>query len=364
MEYGGFQIGVAPLKKKPIKNSKKSKKTYYKSIKVKSIVQRTNIFNRPSPLFNFSLQVSKSIQLKFDRINLLTMDISFPKLHIHKFTILSNMISIASKSIGSYFIIFNSWKPPPVVASYLQSQAQKELNEWKKVKYLFIGLLHLQRAMKLLIYRISVNKCISNLKNTFDIVTLDIPKNPIIVIDFKQKCSYVYSAYSLRKIIEQRILVSDYMFPNPQIPVNIISNQPFTYGQFISCIDQCFKYGQYSWILDRFRKCECNLKIFTMYFKSQLKLEAINTYFKTDTQDVKDTIIDFFESRADEADLPDYKIGGFRSLYALRPSSLYLMKWKQLAIKYYISIELKNTTELAYIDLESDALIKEAYNRF
>lgn len=203
-----------------------------------------------------------------------------------------------------------------------------------------------------------------NCKNTLDTVTLEIPRNPVYVLDFTQRTSYVYEASSLRKTIENRIFLSDYMFPEPKEPINTLSNLPFTYGQLLSINKQCKAYGQFSWILDRYIACDCCLRIFELRFEKELHCEAINSFFTTNSNAANDTIIDFFEDQTRfTPSISGSMIQKFTDLCSdtsrnsIHP---YIQKWRTLTRRYYCATELHDTIELARIAREIPTLVSVA----
>lgn len=369
-----FQIGVATrlaktkkqkekekrrnIKKKPHKSS--DKKQSFTKIVFKLKKESDTFLIKPASskwILPSKLDISDSIRYKFNKIK---QELNTSNYYLYSLKQINEIILKNSRNtMNKCFSLLEYWKPPQIVASHLQSINQLELNEWKKVKYIYIKLLKLYTLLKTLVYKYRLNKCLNNVKNTTDIVTMDPPKKPVYIIDFKQMCSYIYEASSMRKIIEQRIYVSDQMFPDPQIPVNPLSNQEFTVGQLISIISQCFAYGEYSWILDRLKTSGYQYSIFINRFQQQLKLEAIDTYFRCQPNYVKDTVIDFFDSEGFNV-LSGSDVNAFTELYNSRPNSQLIKDWVKLTKRYYISTELNDMPDLLRIKLESKILVQKA----
>ena len=211
---------------------------------------------------------------------------------------------------------------------------------------------------KKLVYTWRVNKCIRNVKNTEDPVTLDVPKKPIYIIDFKQGLSYIYEASTLRRTIEDKLLYSEYMFPESKKPINLLSNQPFTYGQLLSIMYQCRAYGEFSWVLDRFKSCDCDMRIFKLKFKQMLKIHAIESHFKN-YKDSRDSVVDYFESQAELSNILFNKVDDFSELYSVNTTRVhqYILKWITLTKRYYIALELNDSFERVLVGIDSDRLI-------
>jgi hypothetical protein len=248
---------------------------------------------------------------------------------------------------------------PLIFRRIFQSNRTKELNEWMKVKIIYNKLFRFCIILKSLIHRRRINICLRNCKNTDDIVTMELPKKPVYIIDFLQKCSYIYDATSIRKSIESRLMLSDYMFPEPQDAVNLLTNQVFTISQYISAINQCRAHNETSWILDRFKSCGYSLKKFSLHFKQQLKLNAIEAHFSGDFEKCKVSVIDFFELHADRLNIPFNKLIAFRNLCNTSNKHSIINQWRKLTSRYYIATELKDDVEHLIIILQSEILLEK-----
>ena len=354
-----FHIGVPGVSRKKNKNEKRKRNILTIKYDLKCGSKRIFIpYVGTRWQIPPGIPVSPSIRYKFSQFERSPM------------TSVINEINIYIKRPTSFINInynISTWKPPKQIVSAIQSYRDLQINEYKKVKCIYLKIFKFIRMFKKLIYVWRIRNCMRNVKNSVDPVTLDVPLKPVYIIDFKQKLSYVYEASSLRKTIENKILFSDYMFPDPKEPINVWSNQPFTYGQLISIISQCKKYGEFSWVLDRFKTYNCNLKLFEKVFKQQLKLEAINSHFK-DSKDTKESVIDFFESQASISSLTDNMINSFTTLYnrqtTLRGVHSYIKKWIVLTKRYYIATELKDSSELFNVKIESNRLLDLAISIF
>jgi hypothetical protein len=237
------------------------------------------------------IKITDSVRFKFNRYD------SFEKSEILR--VINNCINVPSSTFIFYRNDFVPWKCPQFVASYLQRVRDLESNEWKKVKNIYLRLFKITRYLKKLVHNYRVNRALKNKRNTEDPVTLEIPKKPVYVVDLKNRCSHVYDASTLRKTIHNKILYSDYMFPYPSQPVNMLTNIPFTYGQLISIYKQCAAHGEFSWAFDRYRSCGYDLINFEKRFRQQLKIEAVEYFFKNQRDLAKDVVIDYFLVHAD-----------------------------------------------------------------
>jgi hypothetical protein len=218
MEAGlRFSIGIYVKKKKIIK-----KKINTPPYQCQYPAPVFTLYKGPRWSIPKSSHVSDSIKYKF---SLLDTKTSFREI---KFKIAEYI-----RNLRFTFLDNEQWNPPQSSSFYKKQEA-----EWKKVRFLYSKIFKLRKALDPLILNWQIKKCIRNCKNTEDPVTMDIPKNPVRVIDFKNRISFLYEAASLKRVIENRLLFSDYMFPEPKTPVNLLTNQSFTYGQLISIINQ------------------------------------------------------------------------------------------------------------------------------
>lgn len=239
-----------------------------------------------------------------------------------------------------------SYVPSPETTKWLNAYWARQEAEWKKVKYIYAFLFKMRRMMSGMIHNYRINRCLKNVKNTEDVVTLEIPRKLVRVLDVKHRCSYVYEASTMRRLIENRISLSDYMFPNPMPPLNPLTNMNLTQGQLISVIKQCKAHGQYSWILDGLLKYEGNVKLFSSFFKQPLKVRAIETHFKGPIYIYKEEVIDFFDTASNDFGLPGQYVNKFSELITDNPENKYVRQWVHLTKAWYVASELEDHSQL------------------
>lgn len=234
---------------------------------------------------------------------------------------------------------------------------KKQLWEWNIVKRIYDKLFRFRKNIKALCSAWKMRKLFNTIKNTEDIVTMEPPKNPVYVRDVVRGHSFVFEASSIRKLIENRLLFSDYMFSTPLEPINPYTNVGFTLGQMYSIIQQCKSHGQYSWILDTYKSAWCNIKKFRIYNCQKLNIEAINAYFKKTRAHIRETVIDYFISQADECDMPERPICSFINSYDYDIEHPIINKWINMIRDYYIAVELKNQVLLQNTTQTRDYLL-------
>jgi hypothetical protein len=256
------------------------------------------------------------------------------------------------------------WKPPQNITSHITSFYAKQENEWNKVRAIYYKLFKLREALVPLIFNWRINKSIKNKKNTEDPVTLEPPLKPVTIFDFKQRISFVFEASSLRRVIEDRLLYSDYMFPEPQVPLNMLTNEPYTFGQLISIANQCKKYGEYSWMLESLVSLNGEVAMFSIFNKQKLKIEAINAFFKKSIYVIRETVIDYFNLEADLSDLPTAQILRFTNAYDTRSEMPIVQAWIGVTRDYYIAKELNDPYLLITAGKKTETLLNSVYRVF
>ena len=300
-----------------------------------------------------AIPVTASVKYKFERLETVKFTEVFRELRKES---LQNIYTKVYDSCDTKFSNI------PSIKSYLAKLKNNEANEWKQVSLIYSALFRVVRFMNKLVCLRRLHLCMKKQINTEDIVTMEIPKKPIYVINYPERCTYVYEAETMRRSINTKLLMSDWMFETPQYPVNPLSNEPFTTGQLLSIYNQMKAYGSFSWVFDRFKACTFNLKLFKLRFKQQLKLEAIESHFKNEYVNSKETIFDFFETNAIIQGLSDNSIEKFKIFYTLYPNSANNITLKPLVMRYYIAIELNDLSTLAYTSHEIKKLIQRYLN--
>jgi hypothetical protein len=355
METGtpSFSIGVHIKKKNVIKKKyvKKIKNYYYPN----ALPTTFTIYNGPRWCIPNCINLPDSVKYKF---SMLETVFSFREIKT----------KIAENVRNMRFNFNNNHTQESIMCqkftSSITSFYAKQENEWNKVRAIYYRLFKLREVLVPLIFNWQIKRCLKNCKNTEDPVTMEIPKNPVSIIDFKKRISFVYEASTLRKTIENRLLLSDFMFPEPTSPVNLLTNEPFTYGQLVSLVDQCKKHGQLSWIMESFKELNANLELFSFHNKQKLKVEAIKTFFKKHPIYLRETVIDYFTLETEYAELPDEQISRFIRAYDTKPHMPIVQQWIGITRDYYIAKELNEPVLLKRIAEKTDNILNIIYKVF
>jgi len=357
MEVPPFSIGTNYNKKKKKLSKKKGKPTFCPSSYYYGQPPPTTFKPYYGPRWRIPecYKASESIKYKF---SLLETVFSFREI---KNKIAEN---IRNMKFRFDFTPKEQWKPPQQIVSSMTSFYAKQENEWNKVRAIYYRLFKFRQALIPLTFRWQIKKCLKNSKNTEDPVTMEVPKEPVIIIDFKKRMSFVYDARTLRKTIENRLLLSDYMFPEPKEPVNLLTNEPFNLGQLISLYKQCLKYGESSWMIESLIYFNGDINIFSLYNKQKLKIESINTFFKKPSYIIRDIVIDYFNAEEDYSDLPEPIAQRFIKTYDTSPERAIIQEWIGITREYYIAKELNEPSLLTAIAKKTDRIMNAIYKVF
>lgn len=356
MESGlGFSIGIHTKKGKQVKKVKKRKPVFNDVYYYNTLIPAFIVYSGPRWLIPEYINVSQGLRAKFSLFETL---FSFREIKLRIADHIRNM-RFKFDTISA-----NQWKPPQHIVSSITSFYAKQENEWNKVRATYFKLLKLREVLLPMIFNWQIKKCLKNCKNIEDPVTLEVPKKPVTVIDFKKRISFIYDARTLKRAIENRLLLSDYMFPEPKEPVNMLTNEPFTLGQLISVYKQCVLHGEYSWIIDSYIKLNCKVTLFEVYNKQKLKIEAINTFFKNSSFVIRDVVLDYFNLEADYIELADAIIYKFTAAYDSNPERKIIQEWIGITREYYIAKELNEPFLLTQVATKTDGIMNAIYKIF
>jgi hypothetical protein len=232
---------------------------------------------------------------------------------------------------------------------------------WRQVWRIYRTFEKAAPVLKRFLVRWNRLRCLRNCKNTEDIVTLEAPKQPVYLVDIKNKCSYVFEAKTLRIAMEKKFTMCEFMFADPKYPTNPFTNEMLTQGQCISVIGQLFEHRQFSWALERFRAGGCNLARFERSFRQYLKMKAIMTHFQSEPEDCLETTIDYFQAQAEDAGLSDYKIAAFILFLKNNPRNTFVRDWYRITKQYYLARELNDMATLVLVAKRSRNMVTKVY---
>jgi hypothetical protein len=203
-------------------------------------------------------------------------------------------------------------------------QARKYLPPIYKLRLAFMKLLHHWRYNHL------------QISNTDDIFTMEPPKKPVYIVNWKSKSAHVFEASTLMRDITERLLHHDGFFEESSEPRNPFTNIPLTQAQMISLWNQISFSGVLtSTAFSAFRQARWNLKTFKNEYLPMLKLNALRKTMKIPCHyDYIDRMMDFiqyvYESKSELCDVILYK-----NAVKYKNSHSIIQGWQRLCTLYY-----------------------------
>jgi hypothetical protein len=254
------------------------------------------------------------------------------------------------------------WKGPICIQIYLANARLLNVFSWIRAREFLQKIpLHFGTINRF-IRNWRVRRCIRNVKNTEDIATMEVPTQPVYIIDFTNHCSYVFQALTIKKAMERRLLQSEWMFIDAAEPVNPYTNKTLSPCQLFSVLNQLESFGRFSWILDRFRASQFCITNFTVQYHQILKIEAIKNHFLFEKGTANETVIDFFNTYAEDVDYPSDRKSRLIQLIRFQPNHSLTKQWYSLAREYYISEQLNDPTRMLTITYCITALLQKSYS--
>ena len=370
-----FSIGRAPKKNKYESTSKKKVKKV-SNVKKES-KKKTNAVNSIPIVVKFkpytgrrmflpdAVAVSKDIQTMFNQIMSYAVLNPIEESNAVEGIQLSFYSQFTKKRIvkkGCAPLEPTKWKAPISVQNYINNGINTQVLRWIKVREYLTKMPFVFTKVNRFIRYWRAKRCIRNAKNIEDIATMEVPTQPVYIIDYANHCSYVFQALTIKKAMENRLLQSDWMFVDATEPVNPFTNISLTRCQLYSIISQLQRYYHFSWILDRYKSTGFSIAYFTLYYQQMLKIEAIKNHFNNEKDLANETVIDFFNSYADDVDFPVERKLRVYQVIRTNPSHTLTKQWYSLAREYYISEQLNDPTRMAILTCYITSLIQQSYS--
>lgn len=210
---------------------------------------------------------------------------------------------------------------------------------------------------KILLYKWRLNTY--TLVNDVDPITLQCPVKPLTFISHR-KLKYTYDAISLFKDIHLTLLQHQAFIPSPQTPKNILTNEPFTYIQQISILNQIKAYGYTSWAIEGYISSGYSIdKFSTMFRVNLLAYSAKMTILDFDDYEGGDTIYNFILEMHIEnnINLSSRHKNIFKwIIYHLNTDKFYI-NWRNKCIQWYENDIYNGDSNIRYI--KTNEIIKE-----
>lgn len=176
------------------------------------------------------------------------------------------------------------------------------------------------------------------IKNESDPVTLESPKQSVLLLDYTNRCKFQFEARELLRDFQSRLLTHDDLFPTPLSLRNPLTNTNLTLGQTISLVEQIYRFGHTHWTLECFRDADFKLQLFLRDNQRKLRLCALKDLLQTPSGMY--FLLDFMEA---QHDLYKQTFDERTYRWALETNKCHSMErirsWKSLCYTFY-EIEL------------------------
>lgn len=304
--YGWTSMDTAnrPSKKATKKHSKPSKK------RPPSAKHPYTPASSPHPFHSFQLSPSKDLLLSFFTTNLSQQERMLASFQTPPFP--KSKWTFSSPSSDLF------WSPS------LYHRLQSSLQTLRRLRGVFRRFLHRWRVSRL------------RLINTEDIVTLSPPKNPIWIVDWRQKQVALFEASTLMRDITTRLLEHDGFFEDAQPPRNPLTNLPLTQSQTISVWNQLARSPvTASSVFSEFRRVRWDLSRFVTEYAIPLELHAFRqTMRDTSHIDYRDRMVDFIQYCYDQ-ESEDCFVASYSHALHRHPDHPLLQQWATLCTDFY-----------------------------
>jgi len=171
--------------------------------------------------------------------------------------------------------------------------------------------------------------------NEEDLLTGEIPKNPIRLVVWSERTIYTFEATTIMRDMVGRLFTQEYLFPKYLIPRNPYTNCTMTYNQFLSVMYQLRRLGYSHWALEGLLLTQYRTDAFIQKFGGTIKKEVILREFKKPGADVLDLTLTFIEDQYWEHNKMFSKMV-YRWALAHQPKNYYMRKWIELCRDYYM----------------------------
>lgn len=178
------------------------------------------------------------------------------------------------------YVKYFSLRYPPNSLGYVMGvsafkaaeQSYEQLSQ--SIEALYDKNMKIRWAMKRLL-NIWKNRSVRVINDT-DVATQEVPKRPVISIDWRTKTAYQFEASTILQDSINRLLNNDHLFLKALPPRNPFTNSALTYGQLLSIHNQLRKNGKTNWIWESFAASNFNLLKFETTYEVPLKLRCLD----------------------------------------------------------------------------------------
>ena len=130
--------------------------------------------------------------------------------------------------------------------------------------------------------------------NVVDLVTQEMPKKPVYLLDWATKTTYQFEASTILRDSINRLMNHDVMILEPLMPRNPFTNSDLTYGACLSLHKQLRSAGVTHWIWEAYASSNFNLLKLLRNFEIPMKYYCLDLVLKDPTDfNTLEFIMDF-----------------------------------------------------------------------
>jgi hypothetical protein len=182
--------------------------------------------------------------------------------------------------------------------------------------------------------------------NEEDIVTLERPKQPVTIVDWAARRTYVFEARTIFRDWVGRLTMADYLYPGPQPPRNPYTNLPLTLAQTLAVYEQLPTTCRH-WAIEAYKAGGFDMEDFEDRHGQSLRYHAVEQLFRAKEGDTYTTImLEFIEDEHSEFDAP-FNRGLYLWAIAHEPDSRRVRLWRKACYIYNrMLIEVPDPSQL------------------
>jgi hypothetical protein len=171
--------------------------------------------------------------------------------------------------------------------------------------------------------------------NDSDFITLSPMNHPIRVYNLSSGCVYNFDSQSLLLHIHKRLLHNDGQIPDPLVPVNPFTNEPFSLSQLLGIHSAMKAQGKTTWTLEALAKSQFQIEHFLNIYRKPLRLHAMKSIlFDYSDWEGRSTLLNFMDTHHEEHGAVFQK-----NLYSFflreMPDEDKIQQWRNLCREYY-----------------------------
>ena len=205
----------------------------------------------------------------------------------------------------------------PMPYNQIQNQLLRTFYMNQKLRWLFKRLLLSWKAKRF------------TTVNEVDIITMEVPKQPVRIREWATKKIYVFEASSLLKDAVMRLTQNDELFMEPLYPRNLLTNTDFPYAAMSTLTHGFRTYGMTHWVWEAFVSCNYQVIPFLERYEVSLKFYGLDEILSTGTTyAARDFLIDFISQEYDYHNtlkIPDAVLHTFlEKNWSFRPVRLWI----------------------------------------